>query len=82
MCTSGIPPYGSYLGYLAAKRTLGQGWGDSRLWDIVVGQFRHPGVSVALMLETDDDVVGIANHDHVAHGRAPSPALGQRKLKK
>jgi hypothetical protein len=28
------------------------------------------------MLETDDEVVGIPNHDHVARGFAPSPALG------
>src|SRR5208283_4317701 len=31
--------------------------------------------SVALMLEADDDVVGIPDHDHVARGLAPSPAL-------
>ena len=28
------------------------------------------------MLESDDDVVGIAHNDHVARGFAPSPALG------
>ena len=33
-----------------------------------------PGVG--LMLEADDEVVGIPNHDHVARGLAPSPALG------
>jgi hypothetical protein len=30
------------------------------------------------MLEADDDVVGIANHAHVAQGRAPSPALSPK----
>src|SRR5580704_16400325 len=30
----------------------------------------------ALMLETGDEVVGIPDHDHVARGLAPSPALG------
>src|SRR5438876_3517477 len=33
-----------------------------------------PGV--ALVLEADDEVVGIAHDDHVARGLAPSPALG------
>src|ERR1019366_357548 len=33
---------------------------------------------VALMLETNDDVVGIPNHDHVARGLAPSPAFGPK----
>ena len=33
-----------------------------------------PGVG--LVLEADDDVVGIAHDDHVAGGLAPSPALG------
>jgi len=27
------------------------------------------------MLETHDDIVGIPDHDHVACGLAPSPAL-------
>ena len=31
---------------------------------------------VGLVLEADDDVVGIAHDDHVARGLAPSPALG------
>ena len=31
---------------------------------------------VGLVLEADDDVVGIAYDDHVARGLAPSPALG------
>ena len=31
--------------------------------------------SVALMLEADDGVVGVPDHDHVARGLAPSPAL-------
>ena len=33
-----------------------------------------PGIG--LVLETDDDVVGVAHDDHVALGLAPSPALG------
>ena len=33
-----------------------------------------PGV--ALVLEADDEVVGVAHDDHVARGLAPSPALG------
>ena len=33
-----------------------------------------PGV--ALVLEADDEVVGIPHDDHVARGLAPSPALG------
>jgi hypothetical protein len=28
------------------------------------------------MLEADNNVVGIPNHDHVARGLAPSPAFG------
>ena len=32
-------------------------------------------VSVRLVLEADDDVIGIADDDHVARGLAPSPAL-------
>jgi hypothetical protein len=28
------------------------------------------------MLEADDEVVGVPDHDHVARGLAPSPALG------
>src|SRR5580704_3508363 len=32
--------------------------------------------SVTLVLETDDEVVGIAHDDHVARGLAPSPAFG------
>src|ERR1019366_7641970 len=31
---------------------------------------------VGLMLESDDEVVGIPDHDHVARGLAPSPAFG------
>src|SRR5882757_4426616 len=31
---------------------------------------------VALVLEADDEVVGIAHDDHVARGRLPSPLLG------
>src|SRR5271157_306487 len=31
---------------------------------------------VALMLETDDKIVGVPDHDHVARSLAPSPALG------
>jgi hypothetical protein len=31
---------------------------------------------VSLMLETDDEVVSVPDHDHVARGFAPSPALG------
>jgi len=30
------------------------------------------------MLEADDDVVGVTNHDHVARRLAPSPALGPK----
>ena len=33
-----------------------------------------PGVG--LMLEAHDEVVGVPDHDHVARGFAPSPALG------
>ena len=33
-----------------------------------------PGVG--LVLEADDDIIGIAHDDHVARGLAPSPALG------
>ena len=33
-----------------------------------------PGV--ILMLEADDDVVGVAHDDHVARGLTPSPAFG------
>src|SRR5271165_6945594 len=33
-----------------------------------------PGV--ILMLEAHDDVVGVPDHDHVARGLTPSPALG------
>ena len=33
-----------------------------------------PGV--VLVLETDDDVVGVAHDDHVARGLTPSPAFG------
>jgi hypothetical protein len=32
--------------------------------------------SVALMLEAHDCVIGVPDHDHVARGLAPSPALG------
>jgi hypothetical protein len=28
------------------------------------------------MLEADDQVVGVSDHDHVARGLAPSPAFG------
>ena len=31
---------------------------------------------IALMLEPDDDIVGVADDDHVARGLAPSPAFG------
>ena len=31
---------------------------------------------VSLVLEADDEVVGIPHDDHVARGLAPSPALG------
>src|SRR5215471_20906048 len=34
--------------------------------------------SVGLVLETDDEVVGIAHDDHVARSLAPSPALGEQ----
>jgi hypothetical protein len=34
--------------------------------------------SVVLMLEADHQVVGIPDHDHVARGLAPSPALGPK----
>jgi len=33
---------------------------------------------VALMLEANDDIVGIPDHDHVALGLAPSPAFGPK----
>ena len=33
-----------------------------------------PGVG--LVLEADDDIVGIAHDDHVARSLAPSPAVG------
>ena len=33
-----------------------------------------PGVG--LVLEADDEVVGVAHDDHVARGLTPSPALG------
>src|SRR6516165_12220937 len=33
-----------------------------------------PGI--VLMLETDDEIVGIAHDDHITRGLAPSPACG------
>ena len=33
-------------------------------------------LGVGMVLEADDEVVGIAHDDHIARGLVPSPALG------
>jgi len=41
-------------------------------------QFVYEPLSLVPMLETDDNIISIAHDDHVAGGRAPSPAFGPK----
>src|ERR1700736_6121137 len=56
------------------KRVL-SGWSDSAKFPEPVMHRIKEATCVALMLEADNQIVGISHDDHVAPGLLPSPAL-------
>ena len=44
----------------------------------LISRIANEAPGVRLVLEADDDVVGVPDYDHVARGLAPSPAFGPK----